>query len=493
MIQGASFMKRRNFLKTVGVAGAAAFGTTSMSSLLASCAADKKTWNVVFILIDDLAWNQVGFHGSTFYETPNIDAIAKAGMQFTDAYAANPVCSPTRASIMTGKNPARLHITDYIPGSPYPYAKTLNPTIRQNGLPLEETTLAEIFKKHGYRTGHFGKWHLNKDKDYEPGRPGDPASQGFDEVFTSVKPEYDADPAGDAHHAKEINRLSVEFIEKNKSNPFFCHVSHHVVHRPIMEAPELVAKYEAKPGSDDPVNNPIMGAMLETLDNGIGDILAKLDELKLTDNTIVVFASDNGGFEQLQEQDPLRGGKAMVFEGGIKVPQAIKWPGVIKPGTKCTTPVISDDFFPTFAEILEEKNTDKDIDGLSLMPLLKQSGGLDRDALYFHYPHWHHLGYKPAGAIREGKYKLIEWFEKSKTGEEGAYSLFDVEADEGESNDLSAEMPELVERLKKKLHDWRKRVNAQEMTVNPNYDPERADWRFEDRKGWYIEDGVVRT
>ncbi|MFC2084793.1 sulfatase-like hydrolase/transferase, partial [Bacteroidota bacterium] len=353
-------MQRREFITKVGQASAAIAGTAALQSLFHYCSPADRKWNLVFILADDLAWNQVGYHGTKFYETPNIDRIAAAGMQFTDAYSANPVCSPTRASIMTGKNPARLHITDYIPGSPYPYAKVKNPVIEQDGLLLGEFTLAEMFKNHGYVTGHFGKWHLNKDKNYEPGRPGDPDSQGFDEVFTSVKPKYEADPDSDAHHAKEITKHSLEFIEKHKNKSFFCYVSHHVVHRPIMENTELIEKYKSKPYSDDPVNNPIMGAMIETMDKGIGQILNKLDEFKLTDNTIVVFYSDNGGFEQLQKQDPLRGGKAMIFEGGIKVPLAIKWPGVIKPGTKNQKPVISDDFYPTFAELLNEKNLDKD-------------------------------------------------------------------------------------------------------------------------------------
>lgn len=231
-----------------------------LSIILTGCERNQKIidkkWNVVFILADDLGWNQVGYHGTDYYETPNIDKIAADGIQFTDAYSANPVCSPTRASIMTGKNPARLHIIDYIPGSPYPHARLKNPVIRQSGLSLEEITLAELLKQKGYITVHFGKWYLNKNKNYEPRRAGDPASQGFDNVFISVIPEFDADPAGDAHHAREITKHSLNFIEVNKDKPFFCYVSHPVVRRPVMEKPELVAKYEAKEGSDNTVNNP---------------------------------------------------------------------------------------------------------------------------------------------------------------------------------------------------------------------------------------------
>jgi len=486
-------MERREFISTAAKTTLSLCSIPLLSKLLQGCAVSEEKWNVVFILADDLAWNQVGYHGTKFYETPNINKIAEEGMHFSNAYSANPVCSPTRASLMTGKNPARLHITDYIPGSPYPYAKVLNPVIEQNGLPLNEVTLAELFKRNGYNTGHFGKWHLNKDKNYEAGRDGDPRSQGFDDVFTSVKPQFEADPDRDAHHAKEITKHSLDFIEKNKEKPFFCYVTHHVVHRPIMENSDLIQKYKNKPDSDNPVNNPIMGAMVETMDNGIGQILDKLDNLNLTNNTIVVFYSDNGGFEQLQKQDPLRGGKAMIFEGGIKVPLAIKWPSKIKPGSRSDEMVISDDFFPTFAEVLNDTNISNDVDGLSLMPLVDGKQSVERDELYFHYPHYHHLGYKPAGAIREGDYKLIEWFEKSVTGDKGAFSLYNLKDDIGETKDLSGEMPELTERLSKKLKEWRKRVGAQEMKLNPDYDPEKAHWRFKDRIGYKIVDGVVIT
>lgn len=489
-------MQRRDFLSGIGKAGIGLAGVSLFGNMLQSCSPPKRDkWNVVFILADDMAWNQVNYHGFGFYETPNIDRIAKAGMQFTDAYSAGPVCSPTRASLMTGKNPARLHLTDYIPGAPYPYAKLLNPELpevyKKVGLPLQERTLAELFKDHGYATGHFGKWHLSKDKDYELGRPGDPDSQGFDDVFTCDKPEF-GEPPDDAHKAVAITEHSLRFIEENKDKPFFCYVSHSVVHRPLIEKPELIQKYKDKPYSKDPVNNPIMGAMIERMDTGIGRILDKLDELNLTDNTIVIFYSDNGGFEQLQKQDPLKGGKAMLFEGGIKVPLCIKWPGVINPGTVCNAVVTSDDFFPTFAELLGEKNLPDDIDGVSLMPLLKQQSGIDREYICWHYPHYHHLGYKPAGAIRQGNYKLIEWFEESKTGKEKPYQLFNVENDPSEVNDLKEYLPELAEELFEKLKAWRKKLGAQEMPVNPNYDPSKADWRFIDRKGYTIVDGVVR-
>ena len=439
-------------------------------------------WNVVLFLADDLAWNQVGYHGTTFYETPNIDAVAAAGMTFSNAYSANPVCSPTRASLMTGKNPARLQITDYIPGSPYPYARLLRPA-EVPGLPLEEVTIAELFKSQGYATGHFGKWHLNVDKEYVPGRPMDPGSQGFDDILTTVKPEYEDDPLGDAHHAREITERSLAFLDANREQPFFLYVTHHVVHRPLLEDPKLIAKYEAKPKASDPVNNPIMGAMIETMDTGFGQILDRIEEHGLTERTIVIFYSDNGGFEQLQAQDPFRGGKAMIWEGGIRVPMAVKWPGVVEPGSTNDELITSDDFFPTIAGILDVDELPADIDGLSLLPVLDGSGALDRDTLYFHYPHYHHLGYMPAGAIRQGDHKLIEWFEGSIAGIGPAVSLFDLKADPGETTDLAADKPELAESLLQQLVAWRQQIGAGEMTINPGFEKARHDWRFVDEHG----------
>jgi arylsulfatase A len=438
--------------------------------------------NVVFILADDLGWNQVGFDGSTFYETPNIDSIARDGMRFTHAYAAAPVCSPTRSSIMTGKSPARTHITDYIPGSPYPYALLKTP-YRVPALPLEEVTVAELMKTKGYATGIFGKWHLNKDKNYAPGRPGDPGSQGFDEVLATVKPEPDADPLKDAHHTLEITERSLQFIDRHKKEPFFLYVAYHTVHRPIMERPELIAKYAAKPHSKDPINNPIMGAMIETMDKGIGRLLARLKQDGLDDNTMVIFYSDNGGLEQLQSQYPYRGGKATVWQGGFRVPLAVRWPGKVAPGSVSDDLVTSDDFFPTFAAMIGAKRLPKDIDGLSMVPTLTGKGSNGRDTLYFHYPHYHHLGFRPGGAIIRGKYKLIEWFEGSIAGFGKPYTLYNIDEDVDESDDLSLEKPEVVADLAAALKAWRKKVGAGEMMLNPNFQIDRADWRFEDSPG----------
>ncbi len=404
---------------------------------------------------------------------------AADGIYFSNAFASDPVCSPTRSGIMTGKHPARLHLTDYIPGSPYPYAKLTTPQ-QILGLPLEEITIAEKLKENGYTTGHFGKWHLSKDKNYKPGRPQDPGSQGFDEVFTSVKPTADADSEKDAHHTIEITDLALQFIDKNQSKPFFCYVAYHTVHRPLHEKANLIKKYQDKPGSDLDINNPIMGAMIERMDMGIGQLIKKLEDLGLTEKTLVIFYSDNGGFEQLQDQAPLRGGKAMVFDGGLRVPMAIKWPSVISPGRSSDALVTSEDFFPTIMAAIGAIYDKTDLDGVNLMPILKGTGGIDRSALYFHYPHYHHLGYLPGGAMRAGDYKLIEWYEETLTGKGTQINLYNVKEDIGEENDLVNEMPEKAAQMRKSLQEWRKRLDVQEMTINSKYDPKKANWRFLD-------------
>jgi len=475
-------ISRRDYLRITGKAATGMAVTAAFSGVLPipALAGNGKPWNMLFILSDDLGWNQVGYHGTRYYETPNIDRIAAEGMQFTDAYSAAPICSPTRASILTGKYPARLHITDYIPGSFYPYAP-LAPPRQRTALPLEEVTIAERLKQKGYITAHIGKWHLSPSYDYAPSRSFDPETQGFDVVFKTKKPDQDDDPIKDAHNAVAITQASLKFLEENRDKPFFLHVSHNVVHRPVMEHPDLIAKYQAKPGSREPVHNPIMGAMIERMDTGIGQLLDKLDELGLAQNTVIMFFSDNGGLEQEQSQAPLRKGKATIFDGGLKVPLAVRWPGVVRAGSRCSTPVISNDLFNTFLEIAGMDHKLKDVDGESLVPLLRQTGGLKRKAIFWHYPHYHHMGYKPAGAVREGDYKLIEWYEETLGNKENQVSLYNVRKDPGETRDLAGEMPGKVADLRAKLHAWRKSVGAEEMKVNPHYDPNRATERGEIR------------
>lgn len=469
-------MNRRRFLEALGLAGLALAGTCTASGQV------PRKPNIVFILADDLGRHQVATYGNTFYETPNVDRIAAQGMRFTDAYAAAPICSATRASIMTGKYPARLHITDYIPGNPFPYARLKTPDWSK-ALPLEETTLPEMLAAAGYVSGHFGKWHLSADKEYRPGRPGDPDTQGFSDVLACDKPESDAaakagaDPNYDAHHAREITDRAIAFMEAHQDAPFFCYIAHSLIHRPEMEYAPRIIKYATKPEAcNESGNNPVLGAMVETLDGQVGRIMDALDDLGLAGNTILIFFSDNGDFYGREGLKPFYGAKADLYEGGVRVPLVVRWPGVVAPGSDCTVPMCSIDFFPTFAEIAGVKVDDPEVDGVSLLDTLRGAGAPERDALFWHYPHYHSIGIAPSGSVRQGRYKLIEWFEKSIEGPEtpGAFELFDLESDPGERHNLAAEMPEKTAELEARLRAWRDAVGAQMMPPNPAYDPARA-------------------
>jgi len=474
-------MNRREFVKSIGC-GAAAVLVGSLAEIPAFGQSSPKKDvklkpNFLFILLDDLGWSQVGCYGPAnggFYETPNIDQLASEGMRFTDAYSACPVCSPTRASIMTGKYPARLHVTDYIPGDTFPYEKLKQPEW-QKYLPLEEVTIAEVLKSAGYVTASFGKWHLSVAKKPPESEPYDPDKQGFDETLITEKPASKQDPEKDAHNVDLITEKSLEFLERNKDKPFFLYVAHNTIHAPIMGEKKLVEKYKGKSGSDLPENNPVVGAMLEELDSSIGKLLKRLDELKIADKTIVIFFSDNGGLEAVSKQTPLRSGKANLYEGGIRVPFIVRWPGVVKPGTICSEPVISVDFFPTFVEIVGlENKMPKPIDGVSLVTLLTQRGVFSRQAIYWHYPHYHSAGIGPCGAIRSGNYKLIEWFDETICGTGNRFELYNLKEDAGEQNNLAGQMPQKVDEMRKMLANWRDKVNAQMLMPNPGYNPRKA-------------------
>ena len=422
--------------------------------------------NIVVILADDLGWNQVGYHGSTFYETPQLDRLAAQGMQFRQAYSAAPICSPTRAALMTGRAPARLRLTDYIPGRQWEDKPLVTPRMQQ-GLPLAEVTLAEHLHTRDYASGLFGKWHLAATSDDSPGRPMDPESQGFDVVYHTNKPD-DANLAkADAHNAVSITDEAIAFIRRERNRPFFCYVAHNVVHRPLTEDPGRIEKYRRKAGAQLPENVPVMGAMIERMDTGIGRLLATLSELGLDTSTIVVFASDNGNVLADQSQAPFRGGKATLWEGGIRVPLVVRWPGRVAPGTRCEVPVITHDLFSTLLEIAGASGDARPVDGISLLPWLTRQGvDSARPPLFWHYPHYHHLGdMRPAGAMRDGRFKLIEWFEGSLLGRGPAASLFDLDQDPGETRDLAAEHPERTQAMLARLRQWRRDVGAQEMIV----------------------------
>jgi uncharacterized sulfatase len=375
---------------------------------------------------------------------------------------------------MTGRYPARLHITDYIPGDAFPFEKLKQPEW-QKYLPLDEVTIAEVLKGAGYATASFGKWHLSVAKKPPESEQYDPDKQGFDEIVITEKPVSKQDPEKDAHNVDLITEKSLGFLERNKDKPFFLYVAHNTIHAPLMGKKNLIEKYKNKSGSDLPQNNPIIAAMLEELDSSVGKVLKKLNELKIADKTIVIFVSDNGGLEKDAKQTPLRSGKANLYEGGIRVPLIVRWSGVTKPGSVCSEPVISADFFPTFVDILGlESKMPKQIDGVSIVPLLTQRGIFSRQAIYWHYPHYHSAGIGPCGAIRSGDYKLIEWFDETICGTDNRYELYNLKEDIGEKNDLSQKMPRKVKELKRMLADWRVKVDAQMLTPNSNYNPQKA-------------------
>jgi arylsulfatase A-like enzyme len=440
--------------------------------------------NVVFILIDDLGWRDVGCNGSTFYQTPHIDRLAAHGIRFTNAYAACPVCSPTRASILTGKYPARLHLTDWLPGrADRPSQKLLRPKIVQY-LPLEEVTIAQALRRYGYASASIGKWHLG-------GKPYYPEKHGFDlniggtergsppSYFYPYRNQTFAIPGLEEGTPGEYltDRLTTEaekFIEKNKDRPFFLYLAHHAVHIPLQAKKDVIARYQAKVRPDEPQINPVYAAMVESVDDSVGRVLRKLDELKIADRTVVVFFSDNGGLSVKEgphtpstSNAPLRAGKGYLYEGGIREPLIIRWPGVVQAGRVCDVPVCSVDFFPTILDMVGRARDDARpaVDGVSLLSLLRGTGGLEPRALYWHYPHYSNQGGKPGGAVRQGDFKLIELYE------DGKLELYDLRNDPGEKTDLAAAMPAKARQLQRLLADWRKSVNAPMPRPNPEYRP----------------------
>lgn len=432
--------------------------------------------NVVFFLIDDLGWADVGCFGSQYYQTPNIDRLAAEGMRFTDAYAACAVCSPTRASIMTGKYPARLHLTDWIPGEGDSPANTLRIPDWRKVLPLEEVTVAEALKSAGYICASIGKWHLG-------GPPYYPEHQGFDlnvaggnighpaSCFWPYEGKTHTVPGlKDGGHEGEyltdrLTDAAEHFLEQNKAKPFFLYFPHYAVHRPLEGKREIVAKYKARPPQGGQTN-AVYAAMIESVDHSVGRILRQLDALGLAGNTVVVFMSDNGGlWPQSTVNAPLRAGKGYPYEGGIREPMIVKWPGVTPPGTTCAVPVSSIDFFPTLLEIAGVKLPGP-VDGLSLVPLLKRSGSLRREALFWHYPHyWNNSRVRPYGAVRAGDWKLIEFYEDMRV------ELYNLKEDLSEARDLARERPEMALELRALLHNWRQSAHAQMPTPNPDRNP----------------------
>jgi arylsulfatase A-like enzyme len=441
--------------------------------------------NVVFILVDDLGFMDLGCNNpATFYETPHIDRLAARGMRFTAGYAACPVCSPTRASIMTGKYPPRTGITDFIGGN---RSGRLRPAPNQDHLALEEVTLAEALRAAGYATFFAGKWHLGA------GAYG-PNAQGFGPGLTGAGqfyyPSEDPPPApqsksksdDDPKTTDRIADAAVRFITANRDRPFFAYLPFLAVHIPIGARRDLIEKYRHKRASapDDAwgmehrsrvrlvQNDPVYAAMLEHLDAAIGRVLAELDRAGVEARTIVVFTSDNGGLATAEghptSNRPLRAGKGWLYEGGIRVPWIIYAPGVTRPGSVCATPVLSTDFYPTILELAGlPLAPNQQVDGKSLVPLLA-GRDQDRGPLFWHYPHYGNQGGSPAGAVRDGDWKLIEWYE------DGRHELYNLRDDPSEQHDLAARHSAKAESLHAQLAAWRTSVKA--VLPTPIADPD---------------------
>ena len=489
--------------------------TVLLLAPLAALHASAAKPNVIVILADDLGWADLSCYGSTFHESPNLDKLAAQGMRFTQAYSSSPYCSPSRAAIMTGRHPARLKITDYIPSNGK--SGQFLPAEMKMELPLEEVTMAEVLRESGYATWHVGKWHLG-DLGYYPedqgfqvniagNHSGAPKSffwpYGNEEGVTVVRPA--ARDQGKGYHGTAVpglrqggkegeplcDRLTSEamkLIEKRDSQqPFFLYLPFYDVHTPIMAKPELVKKYEAKAarlGLPSPKDarfytednrahggieakmpetqvNPTYAAMIETMDTNVGRLMARLDELGIADNTLVIFTSDNGGHNRVgnggavTSNRPLRGCKGWLHEGGVREPWIVKWPGVTKPGSTCDVPVMNTDILPTVLEVCGlPAKPELHKDGVSFASLLRGDTKPVHDALFWHFPHYGNHGSGPCSSVRVGEWKLIHWIE------DDSVELFNLATDPAEKTDVAAQQPDRAKDLRARLDAWRKETDA---------------------------------
>ncbi len=474
-------MNRRSLLKSIGLAGLAvsASSLTDVFSNKAYAASGQKP-NVILMFIDDMGYSDIGCYcqeyGNTWYESPNIDSIRSAGMKFTDAYASCCVCSPTRVSVMTGRYPTRSGITNWI-GSGNPTNREYLCPTNTGKMALSDVTIAEVLKPAGYTTCHIGKWHLGSSGYY-------PDDQGFDHnkggchwghpwngYFSPYGLPADAGmpdgPDGEYLTDRE-GQEAIDFIQSahDSGGPFFLYMSHYTVHRPTEAKQSDIDYFDAKAKPSESRYSSLKSgyaAMIKSLDDAVGGILAKLESLNITNDTIIIFTSDNGGLLGDTNNYPLRGGKCMHYEGGIRVPMLIKWPGVVVPGSQSSEPVISVDIMPTICEMAGVRiPSGTTIDGMSIVPIAKQKGSIKRDSLFWHYPHYNHD--LPASIIRRGKWKLIKRY-----GGDKEYELFDLANDMSEANDLAPENPERVKELNEKLTVWLRHTNAKLPTKNPAF------------------------
>ena len=484
-------VNRRDLLKTMslGVAALAMPGCVGGSRMLGG---GGRKPNIVLVLVDDLGWMDTGCYGSRYYETPNIDRLASQGMRFTNGYAACAVCSPTRAAVLTGRYPARVGVTDWIrarfQGGAIPTDKK-NPSGYVGGknrrllcprnplwMELDEITLAEALEPAGYTSCHIGKWHLGAD-DWYPEHQGFHYNYGgcdfgqppsYFDPYANARQEIERIPTLEPRKKGEYleDRLGdepVNFIRTHSDRPFFLYMANYAVHTPIQGREDLVEKYKAKTPTNQ--KNPVYAAMVESVDHVVGKIMDALDANGQTENTIVIFTSDNGGLLGPTRNAPLRSGKGFPYEGGIREPVIVRWPGVVEPGTECDVPVTSVDYFPTLCAAAGVRlPSDRPIDGENIMPLLTRSGEINRDAIYWHFPHYRgKLG--PYSIVREGDWKLIKRYD------EETFELYNLANDLSETRDLSQNMPAKARELDARLRAWLQETSAKLPKKNPDYEP----------------------
>jgi len=493
---------RRGFLKTLAAGAAALALPRTLWGAGKGFDGAQGRPNIIFILADDLGWMDTSLYGSKYYRTPNIDRLAARGMMFTDAYAASPLCSPTRASIMTGKYPCRLGITlpaGHLPPLPKdqpvlaakaaPWMKVICPQSRRF-LPPEQYTIGEAFKDAGYATGFIGKWHLGLNAEHWPEK------QGFDVSFHGAPdpgpPRYFSPyrfragtvtdgPKGE-YVTDRVTDEAVKFIRGHSQGkkPFLLCLWHYAVHAPFQAKEAITGKYRGRTDPRGKQDCAVMAAMIQSLDEGVGRVLDELDRLKIAGETIIIFMSDNGGnmYSRVEgttptNNAPLRGGKGMIYEGGTREPCIIVWPGVVEPGSTSTEVIASVDFYPTMLEMGEvPARKDQIIDGVSIAPILKGSGGLDREAIFCHFPHYTPAtGNLPATSVRKGDWKLIRLYGEGEDNTKSRCELYNLKDDIGERNDLAGRFPERVRELDALIARHLKETGAIVPVPNPAHDP----------------------
>lgn len=456
----ARMIRFRSIRLAVLVFAAVAFGQAQ--------AAETKRPNILFVMADDLGWMDLACQGNQLVDTPHLDRFAKQGMRFTSAYAAAPVCSPTRAAVLTGQAPARVQMTSHLPGNFFPKDNRPQPADMVPAIGPEHVTIAERLKEAGYANAFLGKWHLAPNVGRQ-GRVEDehsPLNQGFEiniggasyggppSFFSPYRIATLPDGEPGEYLPDRLVNETIDFIRENKTKPWMVHLWFYTVHWP-MQAPEaLLEKYENRKGPG--LNDTRYGAMIEAMDASIGRLLAALEAMGLEEKTLVVFTSDNGGFAGVSDCRPLRESKGHLYEGGIRVPMIVRWPGRVKAGALSDEPVVSMDFYPTFLEVAGLKpDTGKPLDGESLVSLFQQTGKPKREALFFHFPNYAwHMGNRLGGAVRSRNYKLIRNYD------DRSLELYDLRADLSETKNLAKQRPRLAKRLDRKLAAWLKETGA---------------------------------